>query len=425
MAKMEWSWKKTCESDKSYNAHGHKLCFPPSKKAQFVTALGIITFDMTIETLKPPVWVNSKQLLHKMLEDLSAQTRVAVDTESNSMHAFREQVCLAQFSSPDTDYLVDPLELTDLSPLAPFFANPKIEKIFHAAEYDLICLRRDFSFKFANLFDTMQAARIIGYPAVGLDRLLGDKFGIKVDKRYQKADWGARPLTKEQIHYARFDTHYLFDLRDVMEKELREKGRWCVAQEDFARACIEEEPKQKSNGRTWERFAARKDLSLRELTILAELCVWRESEAEKLNRPLYKVIVDDLMIGLARNAPVHKVDLAGIGLSERQIRLWGENILSAVKRGEAAPLAKRKQIERQDDAVLRRLEKLKEWRKKVGQELGVESDIILPKPYVFALAENPPRDRHELETILKTSPSRVEQYGSQLLTLLGVKEAGS
>jgi ribonuclease D len=378
---------------------------------------------MTVETFKPPVWVNTKQLLQKMLDDISAQTRVAVDTESNSMHAYREQVCLAQFSSPDTDYLVDPLELTDLSLLAPFFANPKIEKIFHAAEYDLICLRRDFGFKFSNLFDTMQAARIIGYPAVGLDRLLGEKFGIKVDKRHQKADWGARPLTKEQIHYARLDTHYLFDLRDVMEQELREKGRWRVAQEDFARACIAEEPRQKSNGHAWERFAARKDLSLRELTILAELCIWRESEAEKLNRPLYKVIVDDLMIALARNAPSHKVDLAGIGLSERQIRLWGENILTAVSRGEAAPLVKRKQAERQDDAVLRRLEKLKEWRKKIGQELGVESDIILPKPYVFALAENPPKDRCELEALLKTSPSRVEQYGSQILKLLGVRNA--
>ena len=374
---------------------------------------------MTTETLKPPVWVNTKQALQKMLDDLSAQARVAVDTESNSMHAYREQVCLAQFSAPGTDYLVDPLELTDLSLLAPFFANPKIEKIFHAAEYDLICLRRDFGFKFTNLFDTMQAARILGYPAVGLDHLLGDKFGIKVDKRYQKADWGARPLTQEQIHYARFDTHYLFDLRDVMEQELSEVGRWRVAQEDFLRACIEDQEKTKPNGRVWERFAARKDLSLRELTILSELCAWRESEAEKLNRPLYKVIVDDLMITIAHNAPSHKVDLAGIGLSERQIRLWGEDILTAVKRGDAAPLVKRKQVAHQDDAVLRRLEKLKEWRKKIGQELGVESDIILPKPYVFALAGNPPKDQCELAALLKASPSRVEQYGSQILNLLG------
>src|SRR5690348_3297098 len=105
----------------------------------------------TVQT--PPVWVDSKQLLKQMIDDLAAQQRVAVDTESNSLHAFREQVCLLQFSSPGTDYLVDPLVLRDLALLAPIFANPAIEKIFHAAEYDLICLRRDFSFKFANLFD--------------------------------------------------------------------------------------------------------------------------------------------------------------------------------------------------------------------------------------------------------------------------------
>jgi ribonuclease D len=131
-----------------------------------------------LDSLPPPIWVNSKNLLQEMIDDIGTHTRVAVDTESNSLHAFREQVCLLQFSTPKADYIVDPLELTDLASLGPIFSDSKIEKIFHAAEYDLICLKRDFGFKFANIFDTMQAARIIGYPAVGLDRLLGDKFGI-------------------------------------------------------------------------------------------------------------------------------------------------------------------------------------------------------------------------------------------------------
>ncbi|HND48409.1 MAG TPA: ribonuclease D, partial [Anaerolineales bacterium] len=189
------------------------------------------------EVLSPPIWVNTIEQLNKMIQDLAAQTRVAVDTESNSLHAYREQVCLLQFSSVNSDYIVDPLALRDLSPLAPIFSNPKIEKVFHAAEYDLICLRRDFNFSFTNLFDTMHAARVLGYPAVGLDKLLGDKFDIKMDKRHQKADWAERPLTKEQIHYARLDTHYLFDLRDVLEGELKEKGRLHFAKEDFERAC--------------------------------------------------------------------------------------------------------------------------------------------------------------------------------------------
>ncbi len=376
-----------------------------------------------LETLLPPIWVNSKQLLQQMLDDLAMQDRVAVDTESNSLHAFREQVCLLQFSSPKADYLVDPLVLKDLEVLAPIFASAKIEKIFHAAEYDLICLRRDFGFKFANLFDTMQAARTLGYPAVGLDRLLGDKFDIQTDKRHQKADWAARPLSNDQIHYARLDTHYLFDLRDALEKELIEKDRLQFALEDFFRACLVEEQKQKINGESWERFSGRKDLSLRELTLLSHLCKWRDHEAERLNRPPYKVMLDDMLILLSKNPPEQKVDLSAAGLSERQIKLWGDSVLSAINRGAQAPLVKRQQVEAKNDAVLRRLEKLKAWRKNLGLEMNVESDIILPKPYLSALSERPPKSLDELATLMKDTPTRVEKFGAQILRVLVGKHA--
>jgi ribonuclease D len=375
------------------------------------------------DNLPPPVWVNTKQLLQQMMDDLASQSRLAVDTESNSLHAFREQVCLVQISSTNADYLIDPLVLKDLSALTPIFSDPKVEKIFHAAEYDLICLRRDFGFSFANLFDTMHAARVLGYPAVGLEKLLNDKFKIQTDKRHQKANWAARPLTREQIHYARLDTHYLFDLRDVLEKELREKGRFEFAKEDFIRACLFDEHKLRNNGESWERFASRKDLSLRDLTILAHLCKWRDVEAEKLNRPVYKVIMDDTLVTMSKNPPQHMVDLSALGLSEKQIHLWGNAVLTAIREGMSAPLVERKQSEARNDALLRRLEKLKVWRKKVGLEIGVESDVILPKPYVAAIAEKPPKSLDELACLMKETPSRVEKYGTQILKVLGVKNA--
>jgi len=375
------------------------------------------------ETLSPPVWVNTTQLLKQMVDDLASQDRVAVDTESNSLHAFREQVCLLQFSTSKTDYLLDPLVLKDLSLLAPIFSNPRIEKVFHAAEYDLICLRRDFGFSFVNLFDTMQAARVLGYPAVGLDRLLGDKFKIKMDKRHQKANWAARPLTKDQIHYARLDTHYLFDLRDALEQELREKQRLEYALEDFNRACVMEEQKQRLNGESWERFSGRKDISLRELTVISQLCKWRDKEAAKLNRPPYKVVMDDVFVALAKNPPEQKVDLSAAGLSEKQIKLWGDQVLSAIRLGVKAPLVERKQLERKNDAVLRRLEKLKAWRKSIGMEMQVESDIILPKPYLGLLSENPPKTLDELRDLMKDTPSRVDRFGAEILMVLGVKLA--
>jgi len=371
------------------------------------------------EPLAPPVWVNTPQSLARMAADLTSQPRIAVDTESNSLHAYRERVCLIQFSTPRTDYLVDPLILADLSELAPIFADPHIEKIFHAAEYDLICLRRDFDFTFTNLFDTMQAARILGYSAVGLDKLLDEKFGIKVDKRHQKADWGARPLKPDQIHYARFDTHYLCDLRDVLERELDEKGRLPLAQEDFRRACEVDESRPKANGEAWERFAGRRDLNLRELTILSELLDARDELAAQLDRPPFKVIEDDKLIAIARSAASTKEGLIEAGMSEKQIRLWGGPVIEAVLRGAERPLVKRRPAVRPSDAVAVRLDKLKNWRKTVAQQMGVESDVILPKPFVQLLAERAPHTAPDLEVLMAPLPWRYQQFGGQLLTLLG------
>lgn len=374
---------------------------------------------MTNQILPPPVWVDKPNTFNQMLGDLIAQPHLAVDTESNSLHAYREQVCLIQFTTPSKDYVVDPLALHDMSALEPIFNNPKIEKIFHAAEYDLICLRRDFNFQFSNLFDTMHAARVLGYPYVGLDNLLAEKFQFEMDKRHQKADWAVRPLTPAQLDYARLDTHFLFDLRDVLVKELEAKDRLQIALEDFGRACKVDSPKEKVNGASWRRFSTRKDITPRELTILSELCISRDRIAERMNRPVFKVISDALLIDIARNLPEKDVDLAGLGLSPKQIRLWGSEILEAVKRGTVAPLVEREQAKRPNDRTLKRLEKLKNWRKKVAQELGVESDIILPKTYLNSLAENPPKSLQQLESIMQDSPTRFSKYGEQLYRLVG------
>lgn len=374
---------------------------------------------MTTKVLPPPVWVDQPDIFKGMVADLAAQPRLAVDTESNSLHAYREQVCLIQFSTPKTDYVIDPLALDDVSALGPIFKNPKIEKIFHAAEYDLICLRRDFKFEFANLFDTMHAARALGYPFVGLDNLLAEKFQFEMDKRYQKADWAVRPLTSAQLDYARLDTHFLFDLRDVLETELNKKDRLHIALEDFARAAEMDPPQEKGNGTSWKRFGLRKDVSARELTILSELCNTRDRIAERMNRPVFKVISDAILLDIARNLPEKDVDLAALGLSPKQIRLWGSEVLDSVKRGTVAPLVEREPVKRPNDAMLKRLQKLKDWRKKVAEELRVESDIVLPKIYLNKLSETPPRNLRELEVIMRESPTRFKLYGEQIFRLIG------
>ena len=142
----------------------------------------------------------------------------------NSLHAYRERVCLLQFSTPERDYLVDVLALDDISPLSSIFSAPHIEKIFHAAEYDILCRRicRDFGFVFVDIFDTMSGHFWSQDGRLG--SLVGGKVCRQGEQAATKADWGARPLSPELLRYAAQDTHYLIPLREMLVLELQEKG---------------------------------------------------------------------------------------------------------------------------------------------------------------------------------------------------------
>lgn len=117
---------------------------------------------MTPITLPDATFIDTPQELDRLMTRLRGELLLAVDTESNSLYAYHERVCLIQISTRTADYLIDPLALDDLSALGPLMAAPDVEKVFHASEYDVMCLKRDFGWTFANLFDTMIAARILG-----------------------------------------------------------------------------------------------------------------------------------------------------------------------------------------------------------------------------------------------------------------------
>ena len=370
---------------------------------------------MAPDDLAPPELVQTSSQLRQLAAELTRQARIAVDTESNSLHAYHERVCLVQFSTSETDYLVDPLALDRLEVLGPVFADPRIEKVFHAAEYDLICLRRDYGFEFANLFDTMQAGRILGRKQAGLDRLIEEKFGIQVNKRFQKADWGARPLSRELMLYARLDTHFLLPLRDLLKTELEEKGLWPLAREDFRMACQANGAKPRLETPSWVHFSHRRDLTLRDLTVLSELLAFREQIAARLDRPLFKVLGDDRLIEIAKTKPATLHELE-VELTSRQIQNWGAPVLEAVRRGTHSPLVKRQPPERPDAAYVKRLDKLKNWRKKTAAEMDVESDVILPKTLLTALAEGGPQ---VLDQVMECSPWRLEHFGPEIAKALG------
>lgn len=393
----------------------------------------VIIRGMTDTNLPAPILVTRPDQLHRMVERLGGERRVAVDTESNSLYAYREQVCLIQFSvgggeggaGAAVDYLVDPLALDDLTSLGPIFANRGIEKIFHAAEYDLVCMKRDFNFEFGNIFDTMAAARILGRDEVGLGALLEAEFGVKLDKHYQRANWGERPLKKELLAYARLDTHYLLELRDRMQAALVGRGLWALAEEDFRRMEGVEGGAPKSGvsngerqGECW-RVKGAYDLTPEQAAILKELCEYRERAAEQMDRPLFKVINDQTLTAIAAAAPGELSELAKVaGMTPRLVQRHGRHLLEAIRRGlEAAPVYPPRN-HRPNNGYLERVEALRAWRKKMGLKLGVMSDIVLPKDLMLRVAERNPRRMGELREAMGDAPWRLEKWGEEILKVV-------
>jgi len=359
--------------------------------------------------------------LEDLTRHLSGEELIAVDTESNSLFAYQERVCLVQFSTINHDFLVDPLALPGLEPLATIFANDKIEKIFHAAEYDLVCLKRDFGFCFNNIFDTMVVSRILGKKSVGLGSLLQAEFGVEVNKRYQRANWGERPLPDHLLDYARMDTHYLIPLRNRLLAALVERRLDRLAQEDFKRLEQVEgntNSSGKDHGGVWHVRGAN-DLSPQQMAILQELCRYRDRVAREIDRPLFKVIQDRTLVEIAESEPENLKELGKIfGMSERQVRRHGNQLLQAVRRGQQADPIFPSRSPRPSDAYLRRLEQLRNWRKETAAKLHVPSDVVLPKDIMEALALKNPQSKNALNSVMVSVPYRLEKFGDQILITL-------
>lgn len=376
--------------------------------------------------MNPAVFVNRPGDLDDLVADLHQQPLVAVDTESNGLHAYQEQVCLIQFSTPNTDYLVDPFELVDLSPLAPVFSNPQVKKIFHAADYDLLCLRRDFGFEFANLFDTMHAARLLGRSKVGLGSLLEREFGVHLDKRYQRADWGRRPLPPAQLSYAQMDTHFLIPLHILLQKELIAMGRAELAEEDFQRMCqlypLGDNGSLDENNQARLHINGGQELSPSEYAVLLELSAYRDQVARRLNRPLFKVFSDSVLIALAQAHPQQLEDLRGLpGMTNKVLKWHGTSLIQAVQRGAHAQPVHPPRNPRPSEAYIQRLDRLRTWRKEAAQKMHVDSDVVLPKDLMRRIAENNPSQFEELAALLHDSPWRVRTYGEEITALLGAR----
>lgn len=374
---------------------------------------------MNSTKLKPPTLVADNDSLHAMVKSLNRQSLVAVDTESNSMYAYQEQVCLIQFSIPDQDYLVDPLAFSSLGDLGPLFADPQIEKIFHSAEYDIMCLKRDFGFTFRNLFDTRIASRTLGRKRSGLRDLIAAEFNIEIDKRYQRSNWGKRPLPEKWLAYARLDTYYLIPLRQRLYAALQEAGKLEEALEasEYITRIQPHDNGFDPNG-FWRVRNAR-DLTSQQMAILRRLYLYRDSQAKRMDRPPFKVMGDRTLHDLAAAVPDRIDALSEIhGMTPGQIRRFGEGILEAIRQGEKDPIPHRPRSNHISDKILERYEALHDWRKRTARAEKVDSDIILPREILMDIAKSTPRSIDALQKVMSPLMHRADNYGEMILQVL-------
>ncbi|MEW5958332.1 MAG: HRDC domain-containing protein [Chloroflexota bacterium] len=370
--------------------------------------------------LKQLFWIHHSLQLEDLVKTLSQEPVVAVDTESDSLYSYFEKVCLIQFSTPQADYLLDPLRV-DVASLASIFADPAIQKVFHAAEYDILSLKRDYGFTFRNLFDTMIAARILGWSRYGLGHILEQHFQVKLDKRFQRYNWGTRPLSGQALNYARLDTHYLLDLRDIQLAELTRQKRLREAQEAFERQThVESSPKIFDPDDFW-RIKGARDLAAQQQAVLRELFILRDKIARRIDRPPFKIMTDITLLRLAKEQPRYASQLEGIkGIGEKLLQHNCADILSAIRAGQNAPLPQYQQPNNHapDEQTLTRYETLRQWRNDLAAQRGVEPDVIMSNNSLMAIARHNPKSLADLTQMGVLGNWQFETYGKTLLRVL-------
>lgn len=326
-------------------------------------------------------WVSRTEDLSTLVGSMEGE-RLAIDTEADSLHHYPEKVCLVQLSHAGTDYLVDPLDGVDLTVLSTVLGDPSVTKILHGADYDLRVLNRDFGLEVRGLFDTMVAARLVGEGSLGLAALLDQRFGVKLDKKFQRADWSRRPLPEAMARYAVLDTRHLEALADGLDAELRGLGRREWAAEEFRRL----EDVRWSEPDTQGAFLKTKGasrLDRRGLAVLRALHRLRETEARRRNRPPFMVLRNETLMALAQTPPTRVATVAtfpGMPRPWRQGRGAAELVATvgqALEAGEESwPEPPVRGRQRRSASFEARVKALAKDRDAVAKELGLEPSVV-------------------------------------------------
>ncbi len=302
--------------------------------------------------------------LRALAESARAGGRIALDTEFMGEGRYRTLLCLIQLAVPaehsagEEIALIDPLEEhLDGSPLVGVLADPDVQVVVHAGRQDIALIRRRFNASLSNVFDTQVAAGFAGLGAqVGYDSLLADVLGLRVAKSASFTRWDARPLSAEQLAYAREDVVHLLELAAELERRLRELGRLAWAREECEALALSSD--ERDTEVIFSRLPRVGGLSAAARPLARELVEWRERTAARQNRPIQGVLSDATLVEVARRGPSSRAELEKIrGLGGGGNTRRAEELLEAVKRGrerpdDPAPPSQRPPAPKPDEAPL-------------------------------------------------------------------------
>ena len=349
--------------------------------------------------------VNTESRLAEVVDHLSRAPQVAVDIESNGFFRYHERVCLVQLAIDGTAFLVDPLAINELGMLGHLLEDRSVEKIFHATDYDLRSLDRDWGFRVNRLFDTCFAAALVGSEQLGLQSVVKEQVGVELAKprKLQRSDWTMRPLSPEALEYAANDVLHLKSVRKALSERLKDLSRLSWAQEEFARL---EDIRYIRPDRELAFLSIKgsRDLDRRGLAVLRSLVQFREEEASRLDLPPFKVIPNFALIRLSLEPAAGLTNVRGLGQYGRPPADRG--LKAAICKGvESQPEtwpkrqpSKEKGSSSGQEEVRNRLSSLKKWRRELGLELGLNPGLLWPTVSLERLSECPTDLEIELES---------------------------
>jgi ribonuclease D len=341
-----------------------------------------------------PLWIDTPEGVREAADRCAAASRIALDTEADSMHSYFHKVCLIQVSANGHHMVIDPLavEPGDLRPLWDVVSDPAVPLLMHGADYDIRILDRDYGIRVAGLQDTQIMAQLLGEEKTGLAALLEKELGVLLDKKYQRADWGRRPLNDGQLSYAAADTAYLGDLVDRLKARLEMLGRWEWAAQDFRKLEGVRHSTGDPDPLIFERIKGGRGLRGEARDRLFSLHQWRDRQARSLDVPPFKVLGNKPLLAMADQPPSDLEELGKVGgVGQRAVRRWGRDLLRLINHPRRAPKRVRPPRPPTPDAAERkRLKRMLAARDVKAEELGIQAGLLCSRGAAEAVSSCKP-----------------------------------